>query len=213
MTEVVIKNPEFLNKLENIRTALFSIESFGDKKYDFFAPDDAKWQGKYYTSDDYLVEVKSRSHDVGWPAEHFSHPMGRVATDNPSIFKDFYESIKYGFAQELGASANALFNYYPPGGFVGWHNNWNAAAHQILFTWSETGEGYFKYQDAETKEIVTLPDVKGWQARHYRFGRQENERCWHAAYTGCRRITLAYKFSLDNSLILEDLLEEIEYTV
>jgi len=213
MTEVVIKNSDFLAKLEDIRTTLFSLESFGDNIHDFFDPSDAKWLGKYYTSDEYLVEVKSRSHDLGWPAEHFSHPMGRVATDNPSIFKDFYESVKYGFAEELGAAANALFNYYPPGGFVGWHNNWNAAAHQMLFTWSETGDGYFKYQDTETSDIVTILDVKGWQARHYRFDRDKNKRCWHAAYTSCKRITLAYKFSLDNSLILDDLLEEIEYTI
>lgn len=213
MTEVVIKNNQFLNKLEEIRTSLFSLDTFGSSDYDFFEPDDAKQKGKYYTSDEYLIEVKSREEDMGFPSEHFSHPMGRVAKNNPKIFKKFYESVKYDFAQELGASANALFNYYPPGGFVGWHNNWNASAHQILFTWSESGDGYFKYQDKETNKIVTIPDVEGWQARHYRFGRKESERCWHAAYTGCRRITLAYKFSLDNSLILDDLLEEIEYTI
>src|SRR6056300_1534421 len=102
MTEVVIKNPDFLAKLENIRTTLFSLESFGDTRFDFYEPDDAKIKGVYYVSDEYLEIVKAREKDTGFPEEHFSQPMGRVATDNPSIFKQFYENVKYGFAQELG---------------------------------------------------------------------------------------------------------------
>ncbi|MGB2427847.1 MAG: hypothetical protein ACPH9N_09255, partial [Alteromonas sp.] len=44
----------------------------------------------------------------------------------------------------------------------------------------------------------------GWQCRHYYFGagHETDLHCWHAAYTECQRITLAYKFvnngSVDN---------------
>lgn len=213
MTEIAINNTEFLAKLENIRTSLFTLPTFGDPFYDFYSPKDGRENGKLYTTDFYLANVKSRSKDKGFPDEHFSHPIGQNTEKRPDIFKKFYYSVKYDFATEIGANANALFNYYPPGGFVGWHNNWNAAAHQILFTWSETGDGFFKYQDTETGDIIKLEDRPGWQARHYRFEREEEERCWHAAYTACKRITLAYKFSLDNSIILQDLIDEIEETV
>lgn len=213
MTEVVIKNTDFLNKLEKIRTTLFSLETFGDKKYNFYGPKDAITRGEFYTSDEFLSDILAREKDYGYPVEHFSQPIGNAADQSPEIFKQFYNSVKYDFALELGSIANALFNFYPPGGFVGWHNNWNAAAHQILFTWSETGNGFFKYQDNETGNIIKLEDKPGWQARHYRFEQKEEKRCWHAAYTSCRRITLAYKFSLDNSIILDELLEEIQETV
>ena len=79
---------------------------------------------------------------------------------------------------------------------MGWHTNWNANAYQVLFTWSETGDGYFRYWDLEKQEMVHVPDVKGWHCRHYYFGHlnEPDKHCWHAAYAGCPRITLAYKF-------------------
>ena len=75
------------------------------------------------------------------------------------------------------------------------NTNADATAYQVLFTWS-TGNGYFRYYDKANDKIVTIQDVAGWQARHYYFG-PENEpenHCWHSAYAGDNRITLAYKF-------------------
>jgi hypothetical protein len=195
MTEVLIKNQKFLSKLDAIKDKYFSIPTVRDSVYDMFDPPDAKERGEHYVSDDFLKIVQARSHS-GFPEEHFSHPTGRNAVSNPQLWKEFYLSVKYDFAMGIGATSNALFNYYPPGGFVGWHTNWNAPAYQILFTWSDTGEGYFKYQDPSTKEIVRIKDVPGWQCRHYYFaGEKEPEyHCWHAAYANCDRITLAFKF-------------------
>ena len=47
---------------------------------------------------------------------------------------------------------------YPPGGYISWHNNANASAYNLIFTWSETGDGYFKYIDGETKEEIVIKD-------------------------------------------------------
>jgi hypothetical protein len=65
-----------------------------------------------------------------------------------------------------------------------------------MFTWSNSGNGYFKYLDNTTGKIVTIQDKPGWQCRHYYFGKKDelNNNCWHAAYAGEDRITLAYKF-------------------
>ena len=43
---------------------------------------------------------------------------------------------------------------YPPGGYISWHNNANASAYNLVFTWSESGNGYFKYIDGETKKEI-----------------------------------------------------------
>ena len=97
-----------------------------------------------------------------------------------------------------------LLHYSPtirPGGFVGWHTNYDANAYQVLFTWSETGEGFFEYYDKQKSEIVKIEDVHK-QCRHYYFGAEleEDLHCWHAAYTECQRITLAYKFVNNGSI-------------
>ena len=43
---------------------------------------------------------------------------------------------------------------------------------------------------------MTIQDVPGWQCRHYYFGPEDepHNHCWHSAYAGDERITLAYKF-------------------
>ena len=42
---------------------------------------------------------------------------------------------------------------------MGWHTNYDANAYQVLFTWSETGEGFFEYYDKQKDEIVKIEDV------------------------------------------------------
>lgn len=113
----------------------------------------------------------------------------------------------------LGCKNNALIAYYPPGGFISWHNNANAAAYNIVFTWSETGEGCFEYIDPTTKEIVTMPDKAGWQCKAGYFGshQEEDKLLWHTAKTDCWRITLSFMFNVDkmSEEFRQDLLEEI----
>jgi hypothetical protein len=113
----------------------------------------------------------------------------------PEEWEPFKQKVKFDFAKEIGAHTSALLTYYSPGGYVGWHTNWDANAYQVLFTWSD-GNGYFRYWDNKKNEIVHIPDVKGWQCRHYYFGshKEPENLCWHSAYAGGERITLAYKF-------------------
>lgn len=113
----------------------------------------------------------------------------------------------------LNVRHNALTAFYPPGGFISWHNNANAAAYNLIFTWSETGDGCFKYVDPITKEIVVMKDHEGWQCKATYFGHyNEPERLfYHAAETDCWRITVSFTFDTSeaSSLLREDLLEEI----
>ena len=204
MSEVNIRNSELLEVLNGFSDEMLSKPSYDDEKYWTFR----EWQdigkGEYYCSRDYLDECLSRDELVGPPDRYFAQPISKMVREDKEMWEGFMQKVKYDFASELGAHTSALLSYYPPGGFVGWHTNYDANAYQILFTWSETGDGYFRYYDKQKDEIVTIQDVAGWQCRHFYFGagHEEDLHCWHSAYAGCQRITLAYKFvnggSVDN---------------
>lgn len=222
MTEVIIRNKELLETLDGFVNTFRSIEGYNDSKYHFYDPENAPTNGEHYCNEDNLwLQMALGEKHSGYPEQHFSQPVSQMAQRDPDKWKDIEYTVKKKFPEVLGVHSSALFNYYPPGGFVGWHTNWNANAYQLLFTWSETGDGYFKYYDLESQSIVTIQDVPGWQCRWYYFGRHDepDHHCWHAAYAGCDRITLAYKIINDRigtdkdrqAIILRDeIIEDIE---
>ena len=95
------------------------------------------------------------------PDRYFAQPIAKMVREDKETWGDFMQKVKYDFASELGAHTSALLSYYPPGGFVGWHTNYDANAYQVLFTWSETGEGFFEYYDKQKDEIIKIDDVPG----------------------------------------------------
>ena len=197
MSEVVIRNKEMLDVLNGFSDEMLSKPSHNDEKYWTYNERSDITKGDYYTSRLYLDDCLSRYPElVGPPDRYFAQPISKMVREDKETWGAFMQKVKYDFAAEIGAHTSALLSYYPPGGFVGWHNNYDASAYQVLFTWSETGEGYFEYYDKKTDQITRIHDVPGWQCRHYYFGSREEEdlHFWHAAYAGCQRITLAYKF-------------------
>ena len=195
MSEVTIRNKAFLATLDKFKNEMFSTEGYRNPKYYAYSSNEDMEKGEYYTSEEYLRDVSFKGELVGPPDRHFAQPIGKMVREDPNVWSSYMNMVKFDFAAEIGAHTSALLSYYPPGGFVGWHTNWDASAYQVLFTWSD-GDGYFTYYDNETDEVVTIPDVKGWQCRHYYFGPKEEPEniFWHAAYAGGERITLAYKF-------------------
>lgn len=194
MSEVIIRNKELLATLDSFVEGMFSIDGYDDPKYQAFSTEEDKTKGEYYCSEEFLRECLE-GELIGAPHRHFAQPISLMVRKDPEKWGEYMQRVKFDFAAEIGAHTSALLSYYPPGGFVCWHTNYDASAYQVLFTWSD-GNGYFRYYDKAKDEIVTIPDVKGWQCRHYYFG-SENEpdhHCWHAAYAGGQRITLAYKF-------------------
>lgn len=196
MTEVVIRNEKFLETLNGFVQEFYEL---GGAKNEHFWLHNEPDQGEKYTGEEYLRECIERGKKgdlIGPPERHFAQPIKYMARQEPDVWGPYQQKVKYDFAAELGAHTSALLCFYPPGGYVGWHTNWDANAYQILFTWSLDGNGYFRYYDQLNDEIVTIPDVPGWQCRHYYFGAKEEpeHHCWHAAYNGSNRMTLAYKF-------------------
>lgn len=223
MSEIQINNQKFLQKLEDLKDDFFSRPDYNDQKYRVSSSNWNKCNIEdFYCGRTYLNHcLLTQDTHMGYPEEHMAQPISRMVDVNPEIWTDFRDKARTEFTIEIGAQHAALTNYYPPGGFVGWHTNWDANAYQVLFTWSRTGDGYFRYYDAKNDEIITIEDKPGWQARHFYFGRKDevNHHCWHSAYTWSERITLAYKFdnvSLESPnnktaiLLRDQLIEEIE---
>lgn len=145
---------------------------------------------------EYLPNWKKHS---GFPNEWYQIGLKDLEDDWPDDKKlsALNKTSRDDFVMELGVAANALFSWYPPNGFIGWHTNWNAYSYQVIFTWSENGDGYFQYYDKLKDEVVKVPDKKGWTAKTYYFAPIEEEdfHCWHSAYTNCDRLTLCYKLT------------------
>ena len=194
MSEIIIRNKELLETLNEFSDTFFADKDYNNPDAHVYSSEEDKSNGEYFCSQEYLDECLSRDKLVGVPDRHFAQPISKMVRIDPK-WKDYMQRVKYDFASEIGAHTSALLSYYPKGGFVGWHTNYDASAYQVLFTWS-TGKGFFRYLDNKTGKLVTHQDVAGWQCRHYYFGSEEEKEhhCWHSAYAGGDRITLAYKF-------------------
>jgi len=231
MTDIPLRNSEFLEMLENCRKLLTDdVEGF-QKNLGYHCEselDDTEGQREKWTSEDYLkyvVEVEGDKHE-GFPDHLVGYGFKPHQPDqNVKLFKPGHDPVwtnefitklyahNTDLVNFLGAKNNALFCYYPPGGYISWHNNWNASAYNLICSWSETGDGWFKYLDPKTREIVTIPDESGWQIKAGYFGGQhEKDRvCYHAASTDCWRLTVSFIWNhMENSQNLQDdLLYEI----
>lgn len=93
-------------------------------------------------------------------------------------------------------SRNALATIYPKDGYMAWHNNHDAPGYNVLFSWTENGQGFFRYKDPETKEIVTMDDKPGWTCKvGYFAGPNEMDKIfWHCCSADELRITVAWIF-------------------
>jgi hypothetical protein len=114
----------------------------------------------------------------------------------------------------LSVKHNALCAVYPPGGFISWHSNHNAPGYNLIFSYSETGDGHFSYVHPETKEVVKCEDTAGkWTCKAAYFGSwtESDKVLYHAAETDCWRVTVSYVFdtSETSSELREMILEDI----
>lgn len=134
--------------------------------------------------------------------------------ENNFYFQKKYIELNAELSALLGTRVNALCGVYPPGGFISWHNNANATSYNVIFTWSENGNGYWKHVDPYTNEEVTVPDVPGWQCKSFYFGSYEDDPkdlVYHTASTDCWRMTISYVFDRQHEAYWKDCIDEIEY--
>lgn len=222
--EIQLNNTSILERMNTYKDAFFELkEQYGVEEGISLKTEIPNVGNEYYCTDnEFLLEmIDQQNNHEGFPTSYYSINMPLLKRVNPKVWEEYVNSVKNDAAQILGAHTSALALYYPPEGFVGWHTNWNSASYQILFTWSETGEGYFRYKDPKTGDIVTLQDKPGWNVRYHYFGSKEEPEhvLWHTAYTKCPRFSFAYKYenngknSAHDSTILsivEDVIWEIQ---
>jgi len=216
MTELVIRNQDILDQLEYVRSTVMDADI---EQYNIIvaSPKDAQTNGESYLTKERLEKHMADPNHKGFPIEHYSIPVERTIDKDPKL-KEIFNFSRINFISNLGANSSAVFLYYPKGGFVGWHTNQNNSGYQFIFSYSEKGDGYFQYYDKQKQEIIKCPDVSGWNARYYHFGKDEPDHCWHSAYTNVPRITICVLFRWwdkphlkDQVLAMKDqLIEEIE---
>lgn len=199
---VELKNPRVLDILERFRYLY-------REKYDVTKTNkplsDLEGQGEDYVSEEYLRKIRDlgTKHN-GTPGGAFSYPLkpDHYGGDDPNYITDFLE-INNRLINELGVQSSALSQLYPPKGFIDWHNNANASSFNVIFTWSETGDGWFKWLDGE--DIVTMKDKKGWSCKVGYFSNYEEDKpvTYHCAYTDCWRMTLSFTLGFDQDYWLD----------
>jgi hypothetical protein len=176
-----------------------------------------------WLADDYRERIMQRgsAHD-GFPESmrsyHGMMPDSGSGFAYKSDLKSFLEyrdktmEMNNKLMAELTAKRNSLATVYPPGGWISWHNNANASGYNVIFSWSENGDGWFDYWDWDRNERVRIQDRPGWQCKMTYFGSYEEPKetlCYHAASTDCLRISVAYVFSKAEG-IWRDVIEDIE---
>ena len=214
--DINIKNEEFLEILNEYKDILMKKDK-GDN-----TPLIAKEMpighkdkdSKNWVSDDYMNEIISMGsrHD-GFPRvlKGFSGLKHESDDTTGKVIKDASRTLNSKLIEFMSCRNNALNACYPPGGFISWHNNANAPGYNIIITWSETGEGWFDYWDVEKQERVRVQDKPGWQAKMTYFGPYEmpDKLCYHAAYTDCYRITVAFVFA-EADEFWEEVIDDLE---
>lgn len=157
-------------------------------------------RGSEYWCGDEVLENMQHNHDGSPPAARSyclkpDHYKGCEKTD----YVIDYMSLDSRLKTELGVQFSALSQLYPPSGFIGWHTNENASAYNLIFTYSETGDGYFEYIDPKSKEKIRVQDKKGWNCKAGYFGSSyESDRIvYHCAATNCWRMTLSFTLGHD----------------
>jgi len=172
-----------------------------------FTPELADW----YTSHEYFEKIKAMGPaHAGFPEVNalYSYTLGHLRfskEENHQAKIPHVTEKQNGFFEKIQRTFNlkrsALFAIYHPGCYISWHNNANASAYNFVFTWSDTGDGYWEHYDNRTKEFVKIPDKPGWQCKAGYFGAYEDgedKLVYHTARTySSLRMTVA--FILDRS--------------
>lgn len=143
---------------------------------------------------DYLKMIleKDNKH-IGFPEHTMSIDLqGDERT--PQLHRDKCREMGNKVTAFLGSKNQAVNVYYPENGFMSWHNNWNAHGYNILLSYSQTGNGFFRYRDPITKEVITMPDKVGWSCKvgYFGRGRETDKVFYHCAGSLEKRLTLGF---------------------
>jgi len=191
-----ITNPVILGLLDQLINTMLAMP---DKKYDY-SKVQYSIEKEEAVSESYYTKQHERTEatfpNTGPPEHHRGSDL--LLGMERKYFNDV-KDINVQIGCELGANRNALVSFYPEGGYIAWHHNADVPGRNVLFTWSENGQGSFKYRNDVTGTNVSVPDTVGWSAKSlYYYGHgnaKQTGYSYHAAETSCKRFTIAYVVS------------------
>ena len=194
ITKYTIKNAEVLSILEDFRYTYRDMYQPENTNNCLFT--EMKGMAEHYTGEEEMRRIINMGQEhSGSPENSVCYPIkpDHYKGTHPQEYSKTWNMLNSKLTEELGVQDSALSTLYPPQGFIGWHNNANAAAYNLIFTWSQDGDGWFKYVDPKTQEVVTIKDDKGWNLKAGHFGEYgSGDVVYHAASTECYRMTLSY---------------------
>lgn len=202
-------HPDLLSILDNFQKWFFQqdLQSIRIDRRDDFK------KGLSYmecTERPYLKEALPTPDRFGYPRDCYGTDMNTQPNHIPNHFHPILKTLDDDLITFLGARNNALKMYYPPKGFIGWHNNGNAHGYNIVMTYSKDGNGSFYSYDIKNDNIIEYKDKIGWTIKVGYFGhfKEPDKVYWHSAKTESDRLTLSYIIYDKN--LWENMVEEIE---
>ena len=194
-----IKNANVLAILEDFRYTyreLYQPENTNQCLFGHMKGEGDKWCGDEHLHNLYDMGEK---HDGGADTS-VCYPIkpDHYHGTHPEEYRKTWMNLDAQMKEELGVRVSALSTLYPPEGFIGWHNNANASEYNLIFTWSERGDGWFKFIEPSTGEEVVIQDEPGWNLKAGFFGKYgSDDVVYHCARTNCFRMTLSYTLGHD----------------
>lgn len=211
LTRYDIKNKEVLDILEKFRYTFIDelptkhlVEGRGQEM-----------DRDYYLSDVFRDKIINQGKDHSGSADrgflHFMKPDKLIVEgEYADRYRTAWRELDTEINTLLGSRFSALSSLYPPKGWIGWHNNADCSSYNLIFTWSETGDGQFIQYDRETKRNDILKDKKGWSLKAGYFGSYDDDKLvYHCAKTECWRMTLSYVFNRGNQDYWKDCIDFI----
>ena len=191
-------NPELMEMLDQFTEWFFK----QDLSRIPLAGEMEKNKGIVYTSNEHLYKRQKEENPkkpeiAGFPSKTYGIDLMAIAREGriPQSMILPISDINRDLNAWFGSKFCAVQMYYPPGGYMNWHHNANCPGYNILMSYSQDGNGFFRYQDPVSKEIITMTDKPGWSAKVGYYGSLEepNTVTWHCAKTfSGPRITFGY---------------------
>jgi hypothetical protein len=227
LKHIEVNNPELLAILDEY-AKLHTWKGFKQNVY-CTAEEHAR-QRPFYVGENYMNQIISegKGHD-GFPEHLLGYNLKLADKHHQMFFADADPIFRRDLTNHLAdlndrmmsflsTKHNALTAVYPPEGFISWHNNQNAPGFNLIFSYSESGSGWFDYVHPETGERIRCQDEPGkWTCKAAYFGSfdEPDKRLYHAASAnGDWRTTVSYIFDMSEEsasfreMVLEDIQSE-----
>lgn len=184
ITEIKPKSPTILNLLKTIASKDFIQGEYSfAKNYDGLSYYDALLVA---VGDDTLRNHLSSKTPI--PKYKYNKILGD--TEGGKLFLESFQSlIDFDGFYTSG---------YVPKGFDRWHSDSDVTGYAILFSYSEEGNGYFKYKIPNSSEIVTVVDEPGWMIRGMYYGNTADSELWHCVASEGFRVTFILTFTSED---------------